>query len=289
MVSASRHSRRCEQAAGLPRPPRSPQCALPGRRRPDFEQIVAEQKLLLGSLPATTLGDAADLIGSVIVYRLWQAAQRLGPDPARKPFVCLVDEAHRFCRLPQGLAQALAEARGYRLGFCLPTNTSPNSQIPTSPKRSRRTARANSASLYRRTTRIGWPASSHPASTRVTCVTSGPTGSPAGSAQDGRQLPAATAATLPLPDTESGEAAELIHALARGRAIRRELVERMIGDRYGRPDPAEDGVGSPAPDVRPPPVLRPLLHPTEDLSGRSMRMTTTDPGVAETPTRMRMI
>jgi hypothetical protein len=86
---------------------------------PDFERIIAERKLLLVSLPARTLGDAADLVGSVIVYRLWQAAQRLGPDPTRAPFICLVDEAHRFCRLPQGLAQALAEARGYRLGFVL--------------------------------------------------------------------------------------------------------------------------------------------------------------------------
>ena len=43
---------------------------------PDFERIIAERKLLLVSLPARTLGDAADLVGSVIVYRLWQAAQR---------------------------------------------------------------------------------------------------------------------------------------------------------------------------------------------------------------------
>lgn len=34
---------------------------------PEFERIVAEQKLLLVSLPARTLGDAADLVGSVIV------------------------------------------------------------------------------------------------------------------------------------------------------------------------------------------------------------------------------
>src|SRR5207253_7312265 len=44
---------------------------------PDFERILTERELLLVSLPARTLGDAADLVGSVIVYRLWQAAQRL--------------------------------------------------------------------------------------------------------------------------------------------------------------------------------------------------------------------
>src|SRR5204862_7644512 len=37
---------------------------------PDFERIIAEQKLLLVALPARTLGDAAGLVGSVIVSPL---------------------------------------------------------------------------------------------------------------------------------------------------------------------------------------------------------------------------
>src|SRR5438128_2612260 len=42
---------------------------------PDFERIIRERKLVLVSLPTRTLGDAADLVGSVLVHRLWQAAQ----------------------------------------------------------------------------------------------------------------------------------------------------------------------------------------------------------------------
>lgn len=219
---------------------------------PDFEEIVARGKLLLVSLPSKTLGDAADLIGSVIVYRLWQAAQRLGPDPGRQPFLCLVDEAHRFCRLPQGLAQALAEARGYRLGFCLAhqhlaqlvdtdladaveANCQSKLCFALPPHDAHRMAGQFAPRLDESDLR-------HLGRYRIACRIS----------QDGRQLPAATAITPPLPEPESGEAAELITALARGRAIRRELVERLIAARYGRPDPEEGGGGSPAPDVRPP-------------------------------------
>ena len=59
--------------------------------------------------------DAADLIGSVLLHRAWQAAQRLGPlaHSSRPPFLCLIDECHRFCHLPQGMSNALAQARGY--------------------------------------------------------------------------------------------------------------------------------------------------------------------------------
>ena len=61
------------------------------------------------------------MIGSVLLHRAWQAAQRLGPlaQSDRPPFLCLVDECHRFCHLPQGMASALAQARGYGLGFVL--------------------------------------------------------------------------------------------------------------------------------------------------------------------------
>lgn len=219
---------------------------------PDFEEIVARGKLLLVALPLRTLGDAADLIGSVIVQRLWQAAQRLGPDPGRRPFLCLVDEAHRFCRLPQGLAQALAEARGYRLGFYLAhqhlaqladadladaveANCQSKICFALPPHDAHRMAAQFAPRIDEADLR-------HLGRYRVACRIS----------HDGRQLPAATAVTPPLPEPESGESAEFIVSLARGRAIRRALLEPMIAGRYGRPDPDESGGGSPVPDVRPP-------------------------------------
>lgn len=89
---------------------------------PGFEQIIREGRVVLCSLPLGQFGeDAGSLLGSVLVHRLWQTAARLGPRASggRPPFLCLVDEFHHFCHLPQGLAAALAEARGYGLGFLL--------------------------------------------------------------------------------------------------------------------------------------------------------------------------
>jgi hypothetical protein len=209
---------------------------------PDFERIIRERKLVLVSLPARTLGDAADLIGSVLVYRVWQAAQRLGPDPRRAPFLCLVDEAHRFCRLPGGLAQALAEARGYRLGFLLAhqnlaqlgdselaeavhANTQSKLCFALPPLDANRMAghfapRLNEDDL----SRLG--------RYRLACRIS----------HDGRQLPAATAATQPLPAPDWD--ARLIGL--RSDAPSRQEVEAAIIARYGRPvDSPAVGRGDP--------------------------------------------
>jgi hypothetical protein len=218
---------------------------------PDFERIIAERKLLLVALPARTLGDAADLVGSVIVYRLWQAAQRLGPDPGRAPFLCLVDEAHRFCRLPQGLAQALAEARGYRLGFVLAhqhlgqltdpdlaeavhANTQTKLCFALPPQDAHRMEahflpRLDEDDL-RRLGRY-----------RLACRIS----------HDGRQLPAATAVAFPLLHPTGANPAARIRAAARARSLTVTEVEAAIRARYGRPDPG-DGGGSAAPDAGPP-------------------------------------
>jgi hypothetical protein len=185
----------------------------------------------------------------VIVHRLWQTAQRLGPDPARPPFLCLVDEAHRFCRLPQGLAQALAEARGYRLGFVLAhqhlgqltdpdlaeavhANTQTKLCFALPPQDARRMEahflpRLDEDDL-RRLGRY-----------QLACRVS----------HDGRQLPAATA--FPLTLVAKANPAARIRAAAHARALTVAEVEAAIRARYGRPDPG-DGGGSAAPDAGPP-------------------------------------
>jgi hypothetical protein len=215
---------------------------------PDFERIIRERKLVLVSLPARTLGDATDLVGSVLIYRLWQAAQRLGPDPARQPFLCLVDEAHRFCRMPGGLAQALAEARGYRLGFLLAhqhlaqlgdadlaeavhANTQTKLCFSLPPLDAHRMAghfapRLDEDGLAR----LG--------RYRIACRI----------AHDGRQLPAATATTQPLPAATRKISSVGVRSGAPSRAD----VEAAILARYGRnSDPPAAGRGDP--DDNPPP------------------------------------
>lgn len=245
---------------------------------PDFERIVAEGKLLLVALPERTLGDAADLVGSVIVHRLWQTAQRLGPDPARPPFLCLVDEAHRFCRLPQGLAQALAEARGYRLGFVLAhqhlgqltdpdlaeavhANTQTKLCFALPPQDAHRMEahflpRLDEDDL-RRLGRY-----------QLACRVS----------HDGRQLPAATAVAFPLTLVTKANPAARIKATAHAHALTVTEVEAAIRARYGRPDPG-DGGGSAAPDAGPPsgppstpppeggPHIRPSGHDNAESGG----------------------
>ena len=97
---------------------------------PDMRERIDSGRWLLVSLPQTLGEDAADMIGSVLLHRAWQAAQRLGPlaHSDRPPFLCLIDECHRFCHLPQGMASALAQARGYGLGTCSPTSISRRSR-----------------------------------------------------------------------------------------------------------------------------------------------------------------
>jgi hypothetical protein len=215
---------------------------------PDFERIIRERKLVLVSLPSRTLGDAADLIGSVLIHRLWQAAQRLGPDPTRPPYLCLVDEAHRFCRMPGGLAQALAEARGYRLGFLLAhqnlaqlgdadlaeavhANTQTKLCFSLPPLDAHRmqghfAPRLDEDGLAR----LG--------RYRIACRIS----------HDGRQLPAATATTQPLPAATRTRSS----VGARVGAPSRAEVEAAILARYGRNiDPPAAGRGDP--DGDPPP------------------------------------
>lgn len=216
-------------------------------RAPDFEQLIRQRKLVLVSLPSRTLGDAADLVGSVLVYRLWQAAQRLGPDPERPPYLCLVDEAHRFCRLPGGLAQALAEARGYRLGFILAhqhlaqltdadlaealhANTQTKLCFSLPPLDAHRMAahfapRLDEDNLMR----LG--------RYRIACRIS----------HDGRQLPTATATTQPLPRAVRSRGAIGVRADAPSQAE----VEATILARYTRHhQPPSSGRGDP--DAHPP-------------------------------------
>lgn len=209
---------------------------------PDFEQLIRQRKLVLVSLPSRTLGDAADLIGSVLVYRLWQAAQRLGPDPVRPPYLCLVDEAHRFCRLPGGLAQALAEARGYRLGFILAhqhlaqltdpdlveavhANTQTKLCFSLPPMDAHRMAGHFAPRLDEdNLTRLG--------RYRIACRIS----------HDGRQLPTATATTQPLPAAARKSSDIRVRADAPSRA----QVEAAILARYTRHrEPPTSGRGDP--------------------------------------------
>jgi hypothetical protein len=203
---------------------------------PNMRERINNGRWLLVSLPQTLGEDAADLIGSVLLHRAWQAAQRLGPlaHSNRPPFLCLIDECHCFCHLPQGMASALAQARGYGLGFVLAhqhlaqvsdhglaeaidANTQTKICFALQAADAKRMAphfqpRLDAYDLQ------------HLGSYTIACRV----------LHDARELPTATATTLPPPKPTPGDTAGLIRQRARRNTTERRAVEAAIRSRYGR-------------------------------------------------------
>jgi hypothetical protein len=203
---------------------------------PDMQARINRGGWLLVSLPQRIGEDAADLIGSVLLHRVWQAAQRLGPLALsdRPPFLCVVDECHRFCHLPQGMASALAQARGYGLGLVLAhqhlaqvadheldeaidANCQTKICFALAAADAKRMAPHFQPRLDARDLQqLG----SYTIACRVL--------------HDARELPAATATTLPPPPPTLGDTAGAIRGRAREQASDRKAVEAAIHERYDR-------------------------------------------------------
>ncbi len=203
---------------------------------PDMAERIDGGGWLLVSLPQTLGEDAADLIGSVLIHRAWQAAQSLGPiaKSDRPPFLCLIDECHRFCHLPQGMASALAQARGYGLGFAL-------AHQHLAQVSDQGLAEAIDANCQ---TKICFALQASDAKRmaphfqpRLDAHDLQHLGSYTIAARilhDAHELPAATAKTLPPPKPTPGDTAGLIRKRTRGNASERKIVEQAIRARYGR-------------------------------------------------------
>jgi hypothetical protein len=88
----------------------------------DMSAVLDNGGLLLARLPKGTLGEeTAQLIGSCLVARTWQAAARRArlPQHARADAALYVDECQNFLNLPYPLQDMLAEARAYRLSVVM--------------------------------------------------------------------------------------------------------------------------------------------------------------------------
>lgn len=86
----------------------------------DLEAVLARGQIALISLSKGTIGeDAASLIGSCLLARLWAAIQgRAAAAPSDRRFVSVVlDEAQDFLRLPVALGDAVAQSRGMNVGW----------------------------------------------------------------------------------------------------------------------------------------------------------------------------
>jgi hypothetical protein len=88
----------------------------------DLAAVLREGKILIVPLAKGILGEeAADLVGSLLVARLWQAILGRATEPAasRRPVFCYIDEVQDYLRLPTSVADLLAQARGLGFGLTL--------------------------------------------------------------------------------------------------------------------------------------------------------------------------
>ena len=88
----------------------------------DMAEVLDNGGLCLARLPKGILGEeTAQLVGSFIVARTWQAAARRArlPEHARADAGLYIDECQNFLNLPYPLEDMLAEARAYRLAVTM--------------------------------------------------------------------------------------------------------------------------------------------------------------------------
>ena len=88
----------------------------------DMAGVLDGGGLCLARLPKGILGEeTAQLVGSFIVARTWQAAARRArlPEAARPDAGLYIDECQNFLNLPYPLEDMLAEARAYRLAVTM--------------------------------------------------------------------------------------------------------------------------------------------------------------------------
>ena len=90
----------------------------------DLAKMFTERKAVLVNLAKGSLGsETSALLGSLLVSSLWQAtlARVNVPGDRRRPVFAYLDEMQDIVRLPLGLSEMLAQARGLGLGITLAT------------------------------------------------------------------------------------------------------------------------------------------------------------------------
>ncbi|MDQ1249486.1 MAG: hypothetical protein QG597_3861, partial [Actinomycetota bacterium] len=206
----------------------------------DFDRALAEQAIILVPLAKGLLGeDAAALLGSLVVTRLWQAVQARAAMPeAERPFTAgYIDEFGDYLRAEIGIEGMLTQARA--LGLSLTLAHQHLGQLPKSVKeavlanaRSRvvfQVAAGDAAALARELT---------PHVTATDLQGLGRWEVVASLSAGARIAPPATAVTLP-PPPETGLAAAVRQGSRQRYGADRAVIESAIQARHtGRPAPA---------------------------------------------------
>ena len=201
----------------------------------DLAAVLAERKILLVSLSKGLLGeDAAALLGSAVLARLWQAVQGRAalPPSARTPVFCHVDEFQDYLNLPTSLADVLAQARGYGFGLTLA-----HQHLGQLPPLIRTAVLANARSKVVFQTAasdaqaLAREFAPHLGAADLQAL--GPYEAVVAAAAGNRVLPPASLATLPpVEPTDCGSQARELSRLRYGRD--RSAVERTMRDRTNR-------------------------------------------------------
>jgi hypothetical protein len=90
--------------------------------RLDLAEVLREGRILVVPLAKGLLGEeAAALLGSLVIARLWQTVQARAAQPVseRRPVFVYIDEFQDYLHLPLNVADVLAQARGLGLGLTL--------------------------------------------------------------------------------------------------------------------------------------------------------------------------
>lgn len=90
--------------------------------RLDVDRVLSERRILLVPLTKGLLGEeAAALLGSLLVARLWWAVMRRAglPPQQRHAVLAYIDEFQDYLNLPTNIGGLLAQARGLGLGLTL--------------------------------------------------------------------------------------------------------------------------------------------------------------------------
>ncbi|WP_083507173.1 type IV secretion system DNA-binding domain-containing protein [Frankia sp. ACN1ag] len=88
----------------------------------DVPAVLDRGGILLVRVPKGAIGeDGAQIIGSIVLAKVWQAALRRAAVPPARRADCAayLDECQNFLTLPGAIEDMLAEARGYRLSMVL--------------------------------------------------------------------------------------------------------------------------------------------------------------------------
>jgi len=209
-----------------------------------MEAVLAERKVLLVSLAKGILGeDAAALLGSAVLARLWHAVQGRAalPPEERQPVFCHVDEFQDYLNLPTSLSDVLAQARGY--GFGLTLAHQHMGQLPPALRQAV-LANARSKVVFQTAATdahiLAREFAPHLAAHDLQGL--GPFEAIAAVASGNRVSPPASLATFPAPErTGHGRAARALSRQRYGRPVAE--VERAMRSRIdGRPQHAPVGV-----------------------------------------------